>query len=82
MDHLSMLGGQFNVKSLRQACFVYAKVNNDSVGDIQSEWMWHQFIAADAVTGDYASSGTHEHTDFESYLTTVKKKAAKQAIFK
>jgi len=44
--------------------------------------MWHQFIAADAVTGDYASSGTHEHTDFESYLTTVKKKAAKQAIFK
>jgi hypothetical protein len=44
---------------LRQACFACAKVNKNSVGDIQSEWMWHQLSAEDAVAGGYASGGRH-----------------------
>jgi len=39
--------------------------------------MWHQLIAEDALAGGYASVGMHEHTDFESYLASVKKKAVK-----
>ena len=36
--------------------------------------MWYQCIAADAVAGEYASSGRYEHIGFESYLATVRKK--------
>jgi hypothetical protein len=39
--------------------------------------MWHQLAAKDAVAGGHASGGRHEHTDFESYLVHVKKKAEK-----
>jgi len=74
-------GGQFNVKSLRQVCFAYTKVNKDSVGDRQSEWKWQQLAAEDAVAGGYASGGRHENTDFERYLSRLKKRAAKRTIF-
>jgi hypothetical protein len=33
MNQLPIPGGPFSVKSLRQACFDYAKVNKDSVCD-------------------------------------------------
>jgi len=41
MYRLSVHGGQFNVKSLRQACFDYAKVNMDSVYYSQSDRTLH-----------------------------------------
>jgi hypothetical protein len=43
--------------------------------------MWHQLAAEDTIAGGYASGGMHEHTDFDSYLAHVKKKAKKGAIF-
>jgi hypothetical protein len=42
--------------------------------------MWHQLSAEDAVTRGYASVGSHEHTHFETYLETLRKETAKQAI--
>jgi len=41
--------------------------------------MWHQLAAEEAVAGVYASGGRHEHTDFESYLTSVKKESSKMS---
>jgi len=37
LNQLSVPGGQFNIKSLRQACFACAKVKKDSDSDSQSE---------------------------------------------
>ena len=39
--------------------------------------MWPQFSAENAVAGGYATGGRHQKADFESYLTCVKKRAAK-----
>jgi hypothetical protein len=44
--------------------------------------MWQQLSAEEAVAGGYAAGGKHVNTDFESYLSRVKKKAAKRAVSK
>jgi len=38
--------------------------------------------AEEAIAGGYAAGDMHENTDFESYLSRVKKKAAKRAVSK
>jgi hypothetical protein len=59
VNQFSIPGGQFNVKSIRQACFACAKGNKDCVGDSQSELMWPQLAAEDAGAGEYALGGKH-----------------------
>ena len=80
MNKLSIPGRPFDVNSLRQACFYYAKVNKDSVYGCWSGKTWHQMIAEDAVAGGLASKCRHEYTDFESYLAHIQLRAAEQAI--
>jgi len=71
MNQLSFSGGPFDVNSLRQAHFDYAKVNMDSVYDSQSGKTLPQVIAEDAVAGVCASKCGHEHTDFGSCLVHI-----------
>jgi hypothetical protein len=35
--------------------------------------MWQQLSAEDAVAGGYASAGSNEYTNFETYLAHVRK---------
>jgi hypothetical protein len=80
MNQLSIPGGQFIVKLLKQACFDYAKVNKDSVYNSKIDRTLHQVIAEDAVAGVCASKCRHEHTDCECYLVHIQLTAAEQAI--
>ena len=80
MNQLSIPGGQFNVKSLKQACFDYAKRNMDSVYDSQSGNTLHKVIAENAVAGVCASNRRHEHTYFASYQVHIQLTAAEHAL--
>jgi hypothetical protein len=69
MNLLSISNEPFNVKSLRQACFEYAKAHQD----------WHQVITEDALQGGYAtSSGQQAH--FDSYLVRIQLTAQEMSV--
>jgi len=78
MNQCSIPGGPFDVSSLRQACFDYAKVNMESVYDSQIDRTWHQEYAEDVVAGVCASKCRHERTYFESCLVHIQLRAAEQ----
>jgi len=71
MNLLSIPYGPFNVKSLRQACFEYAKDHQDL----------HQVIAQDALGGGYATSSGPQ-ADFHSYLVRIQLTAEEISVLK
>jgi len=79
MQQLSVAGGPFDVHVLRQACFDYATVHEDSVYDSRSGKTWHQMIVQDAVAGGYVSNSRHDHAHFESYLAHIQLSSAEEA---
>ena len=69
MNLLSIPYGSFNVTSLRQACFEYARDHQD----------WHQVITEDAIKGGYTTS-SGQQADFISYLVRIQLTAKVIAI--
>lgn len=65
------LGQSFDVKSLRQACFDYARGNAEAFYGSLKDKTWQQAIAADAHDVGYATGNTDESADFNSYLVRI-----------
>lgn len=56
-------GQSFDVKSLRQACFDYAKDKRKAIYDSRTGQTWQQAIAEDASLGGYATGTRDESAD-------------------
>jgi hypothetical protein len=80
MQQLSIPGGPFDVRLLRQACFDYAREHKDSLYDSRSGKTWKQVIAEDAGEEGYESCCRHEHADFETYLAHIRLTSVEQAV--
>jgi len=66
---------------IKVSLFGYAKVNQDSVYDGQSDRMWLWVILEDALAGGYAWYCRYECTDFESCPAHIQLTTPEQDIF-
>jgi hypothetical protein len=79
MNQLSIPGGPFDVKSLRQACFEYAVCNHGAIYDSQSCKTWRRAIEEYAVEGKYATNNGHEEMNFYMYMQFIGLTAAESS---
>jgi hypothetical protein len=70
MNELSIIGGPFDVKSLRCACSDYADVGELSVCNSKSGKTFQVTVEV-TVAGWYGSISMHEYTNFESCVAHI-----------
>jgi hypothetical protein len=73
MNQLSIPGGQFDARLLREACFDYVQNNQHSYYS-QTGKTWRQVIKDDAEGGGYAegSGKDREQDNYDNYMTHIR----------
>jgi len=76
MNELCILGGPFNVKSLKRATHDYAEGNQIAVNDSRTGITLRKAIADTAAEGICSSGGRNEYAEFASCLVYIQLNAA------